>query len=311
MAGADTIIIDFGTTMYRVLSKEGRHYEEPVYLPCRAETGSLYALDKDKANTYILAAERQLYALSDKDLAGIFRRLIQSVQKPKVIWRPYVFVILRDNTDAWAKKRILRAVSAAGAYKAGVLPSSEMVAALLAHNNIPLFLLLDMGAHSADLILRMPQKILKIKSLPYGGKRFDQALVQGIWGKYELIIDEAQGESLKKRYHHDPNQDGQLFMVHGRSANFGEKRRISFPEDDMKEIFAPLVDEMAEMIVRFLKDLPEVQKKVLSAQGLWLVGGGGQISGFADALRDRIGMKVRLLPEAENYAIYGAKKYFK
>jgi len=147
--------------------------------------------------------------------------------------------------------------------------------------------LLDIGAHSSDLVVFFESAVVHTASIPIGGHHFTNDLAVGL----QMPVGEA--EELKRQYGHtvvtSVSQDAEI-QIHNPEPQILRLRTIA-------EILEPRATELMYMVKESLR-----QGGVVDALGAGcvLTGGGAQIPGLLDVTESqlrvpaRVGMPVRI-----------------
>lgn len=130
--------------------------------------------------------------------------------------------------------------------------------------------LLDVGAGTSDISITNDGCILAYGMIPMAGDLLTEEIAK------HCLVDFATAEQIKKQA--------------------GEKETISFMDvmllpqtissEEIKQITAPMIDDMAQQAADKIKELNG--DKAVSA--VFVVGGGGKIPGYTEAVADKLGI---------------------
>lgn len=131
--------------------------------------------------------------------------------------------------------------------------------------------LVDVGAGTSDICITRDGSIVAYGMIPTAGDKLTEALVQS------LLIDFAQAEKVKLAA---SGKSGQITY----KDIMGLTQKIT-PAEVMK-ILKPIVDQMAKEVADKMKQLNGDK----SVSAVFVVGGGGKIPGYTDALAKELGI---------------------
>ncbi len=131
--------------------------------------------------------------------------------------------------------------------------------------------LVDVGAGTSDICITKDGSIIAYGMIPTAGDRLTETIAQA------LLVDFAQAEKIK-------------IAAGGKSASIGYKDIMGLPQKitpaGVKKIIEPVVSSMAKEVAAKMKELNGGK----SVSAVFVVGGGGKISGYTQALAKELGI---------------------
>lgn len=316
----EKIGLDLGAATLQVCTASERSREIPAWIWQDARKDRLWLVGQEAlakkddihANGMMARPFSTIAAISPRVLSAVIRHLIDAVERPGTLFRPALYLAVRDSMAGVEKKVLSEAAMAAGARKVEMVSSSALAYAIAKKDifAVTYYFMVDIGATKSDVILRNEDGVLRIQTIPLGGWDFDRLIIEGLMRDYGIWISGEAAEKLKETKMNSTEVASQLLMVYGRSITDGTTRRVTIESALLWAWLEPAIDDMAEQLVRFLMQGSEGEKISLSESGLVLYGGGANMAGLAAYLAKHIGLKVCVAEHARAYTMKGLQKYF-
>jgi rod shape-determining protein MreB len=131
------------------------------------------------------------------------------------------------------------------------------------------------------------------QSLRVAGDQMDEAITSYIRRKFNCLIGERTAEEVKLAVGcAAPLRDVRTTHVKGRDITSGVPRQFEFTSDDAAEALQDCVAQIIEAIRATLEQTPPELAADIIDQGVVLAGGGAQLRGLDEVLRDATGLPV-------------------
>ena len=136
------------------------------------------------------------------------------------------------------------------------------------------------------------------KSIRVAGDKMDEAIVQYIKRKYNLLIGERTAEQIKKEIGSAYPLDEVLTMdVKGRDLVAGVPKTLSVNSDEIREALQEPINAIVDAVRVVLERTPPELSADIVDKGIVLSGGGAQLRNLDVLLREETGLPVMV---AEN-----------
>jgi rod shape-determining protein MreB len=148
--------------------------------------------------------------------------------------------------------------------------------------------------------------IVAWSSVRVGGNRFDDAIMQYIKRKYNLMIGERMAESVKIEIGSAMMMSRPLQMqVRGRDQVAGLPRTIEINSTEITEAIQEPLDQVINAVRRVLAETPPALAEDLIDKGMVMTGGGSMLRGINDLLTDVTGVPCYVADQPANCVAIG------
>jgi len=312
--------VDLGTANTKVHIKGGGIVlMEPSVVAIDKQNGKILAVGSD-AKKMIgrtpgnIVAVRPLKdgVIADFDVTeSMLRYFIQKVHRRRFAVRPRVVVCIPSGVTEVEKRAVFEATLQAGA-RAAYLIEEPMAAAIGA--GLPIQeptgnLVVDIGGGTTEVAVISLGGIVTSDSLRVGGDEFDEAIVRHVKQEYNVMTGERTAEEIKieigSAY---PLSDEIDAEVRGRDLLTGMPKNIILSSEEVRmAIEEPLAAIVSTIKGTLEKTPPELSSDIMD-RGIILTGGGSQLKGLDERLRQETGIPVHLTEEPLTCVVVGSGK---
>src|SRR3990170_3843924 len=312
--------IDLGTANTLVYVKgRGIVLVEPSVVAIEKDTGKLLAVGTE-AKRMIGRTPGNIVAirpLKDGVIADfqvtetMIRKLIERVHKRRFAVRPRVVVCVPSGVTAVEKRAVYEATLSAGAREAYLIeePMAAAIGAGLPIQEPTGNLVVDIGGGTTEVAVISLGGIVTSDSLRVGGDEFDEAIVRHVKQEYNVMTGERTAEEIKieigSAY---PLSDEIDAEVRGRDLLTGMPKNIILSSEEVRmAIEEPLAAIVSTIKGTLEKTPPELSSDIMD-RGIILTGGGSQLKGLDERLRQETGIPVHLTEEPLTCVVVGSGK---
>ena len=151
------------------------------------------------------------------------------------------------------------------------LPVSEAIGSMV----------LDIGGGTAEVAVISLGDIVCSRSVRAAGDSFDNAIVQFVKKKYNLLIGERTAEDIKIKIGSACEYEGEGKMeVKGRNLVDGLPMHITVTSEEIREALADPVNQILEAVKATLEKTPPELSADIMDHGIMLTGGGALLRGL-------------------------------
>ena len=293
---SNDIGIDLGTANTLVYVKgEGIILNEPSIVARQKATQKVIAVGKDakemmgRENTDI----ETIRPLKDGVIADfevteeMIRHFIRRVQKNKLFVRPRIVVSVPSGSTEVEKRAVRNSCERVGAREV-YLVSEPMAAAIgigLPVEQAIGSMVIDIGGGTTEIAVIALSGIVTCESIRVAGDAMDQAIIDWMRKKYNLLIGPRNSEQLKCKIGSALELDAEEEApVRGRDLVAAIPKTLMV---DSREIREALRDPVAQIVAGVRRALehtpPELAADILD-RGMVLSGGGGMLKGLRERL---------------------------
>jgi rod shape-determining protein MreB len=239
-------------------------------------------------------------AIADFDMtADMIHDFMYRSSKRSVFTKTRVVICVPSDATEVERRAVEDATHSAGAQEVELI-DSPMAAALGA--GLPVFeatgsMIVDIGGGTCDIAIMSLGGIASSKSIKVGGNAFDEAIVDYMKKKHNLLIGERTAEDIKLKIGSASEYEGEAVMqVRGRNLENGLPASVEVTSGDIRYVLSEPVSQIVQAIKETLEvTLPELAADIID-RGIYLTGGASQLKGLRDLIEDEIKIPV-VVPE--------------
>jgi rod shape-determining protein MreB len=154
-------------------------------------------------------------------------------------------------------------------------------------------MVVDIGGGTTDVAVISLSGTVYCRSLRVAGNELDDAIVQYLKRKYNLLIGERTAEQIKidigSAY---PLKDELTMEIKGRDLVEGVPKTLTIRDSEIREALAEQVGTIVEVVRWALERTPPELSADIMDKGIVLSGGGALLRGLDQRLRDETGLPV-------------------
>jgi len=156
-------------------------------------------------------------------------------------------------------------------------------------------LVVDIGGGTTDVALISMSGIVYAGSLRIAGNHMDEAIMNYVKRKYNLLIGERMAEKIKIEIGSATALDKPMTMdIKGRSLIEGVPKTITVDDSEIREELSESVNQIVSAIRVALERTPPELSADLSDRGLVLAGGGALLKNLDQRIRDETSLPVSI-----------------
>jgi rod shape-determining protein MreB len=221
-------------------------------------------------------------------------------------------VICAPSGISGVEKRALREAAEAAGAREVYLIEEPMAAAIGA--GLPITepsgnMIVDIGGGTTEVAVISLAGVVFSRSVRVAGDRMDEAIIQHIKRKYNLLIGERTAELIKitigSAY---PGNEIETMEIRGRDLVAGVPRIIEIIDEEIREALMEPVHQVVESVRIALERAPPELASDIVEKGIVLAGGGALLRNLDVLLREETGLPVTLAADPLTAVVMGAGK---
>jgi rod shape-determining protein MreB len=170
-------------------------------------------------------------------------------------------------------------------------------------------IVVDIGGGTTDVAVISLSGIVISKSIRIASNEMDEAIIQYIKKKYNLLIGERTAEQIKIEIGSAYPLDENLEMeIKGRDLSFGIPKVISITDNEVREALETVVSQIIEAVRTTLEKTPPELAADIVDRGIILAGGGSLLKNFDKRLREETSLAVFLADDPLTSVVEGTGK---
>ena len=169
-------------------------------------------------------------------------------------------------------------------------------------------MVIDIGGGTTDVAVIALSGMVARTSLKVGGDEMNEAVIQAIKKKHNMLIGESAAETIKIAIgsaHSDGIPDEEL-EVKGRDLVEGIPKTARVTSKEIQEALRDAVDEIIRGVKRTLEDTPPELAADIVDRGIVMTGGGALLRGLDVYLRERTNLPINVVEDPLTCVVLGA-----
>ncbi len=215
----------------------------------------------------------------------MIRYFIEKVHNRKTFVRPRVVIGVPGSITEVEKRAVRESVEQAGAREIFLI--DEALAAAIGAN-IPIqepsgSMIVDIGGGTTEIAVISLGGIVTSKSIRVGGDEFDEAIMNYLKRKHNMLIGETTAETIKIKIgsvYPEKNEKKNKMEVKGLDAVTGLPKTLVIDATEVRKAFEEPVNNIIEAIKSTLDATPPELAADICEKGIVLSGGGSLVRNF-------------------------------
>jgi rod shape-determining protein MreB and related proteins len=239
---------------------------------------------------------------------AMLRYFITRAHNRKTLVRPRIIICVPSGITE-VEKRAVRDSALAASAREVYLIEEPMAAAIGA--GLPITepsgnMIVDIGGGTTEVAVISLAGIVFAKSVRVAGDKMDDAIIQHMKRKYNLLIGERTAEQIKKTLGNAyPLEETLTMEVKGRDLVAGVPKTITANSDEIRDSLAEPINAIVEAVRVVLERTPPELSADIVDKGIVLTGGGAQLMNLDVLLREETGLPVMLSDNPECAVVLG------
>ena len=156
-------------------------------------------------------------------------------------------------------------------------------------------MIVDIGGGTTDVAVISLAGIVYSRSVRVAGNEMDDAIIQYIKRKYNLLIGERTAEQVKIEIGSAFPLDGEMTMeIKGRDLVEGVPKTLVVSDEEIREALSETVATIVEAVRVALERTPPELSADIMDKGIIIAGGGSMLKNLDKRLREETGLPVTL-----------------
>ncbi len=315
------LAIDLGTANTLVFVKgRGINLREPSVVAINSETNEVQAVGTEAKKMLGRASGNieTIRPMKDGVIAHfdvtqlMIREFIKKVHNNrKSLVRPRVVIAAPSGITQVEKRAVRDSAESAGAREVFLI-EEPMAAALgvdLPIEEASGNMIIDIGGGTTEVAIISMYGIVFSKSVRVAGDEMDEAIVNYVKRKYNLLIGERMAEEIKIQIGSAYPLDQRITMeIKGRDLVAGIPKTLVLSDEEVREALQETFSTIVEAVKIALERTPPELAADIVDKGVVVTGGGSLIKGLDILLRESTGLPITLAEDPLSAVALGAGK---
>ena len=222
--------------------------------------------------------------------------------------RPRIVIAVPSGITSVEQRAVKESALAAGAREVYLIeePMAAAIGAGLPVTEPSGNMIVDIGGGTTEVAVISLSGIVYANSARVGGNKMDEAIINYVKRKYNLLIGERTAELIKIAIGTAfPTEDLKTMEVKGRDLVAGVPKTLEIKSDEVREALQEPVNAVVESVKVALERTPPELAADIVDKGIVMVGGGALLSNLDILLRETTGLPVMLAEDPLTAVVLG------
>lgn len=241
----------------------------------------------------------------------MLRHFIRKVHNRRSLIRPRIIVCVPSGITQVEKRAVRESAESAGAREVFLIeePMAAAIGAGLPITEPTSNMVLDIGGGTTEVAVISLAGIVYSKSVRVGGDKMDEAILQQIKRKYNLLIGERTAELIKTTIGNAFAGDQVAKMqIKGRDLVSGIPKIVEIDSDEVRESIIEQIETILETVKMALEQTPPELAADIVDRGIVLTGGGALLQNLDMLLREETGLPITITEDPLSTVVLGSGK---
>jgi rod shape-determining protein MreB len=314
------LAIDLGTANTLVYARgRGIVVNEPSIGAINKNTGEVEAVGKEAkemlgrtpGNIVAIKPMKDGVIADFKVTEKMLTYFIQKAHNRKMLVHPRIVIGVPSEITQVEKRAVMDSAYRAKASEVHLVEQA-MVAAIGA--GLPITepsgnMVVDIGGGTTDIAVISLSGIVYSRSVRMAGNQIDEAIMNYLKRKYNLLVGERTAEQIKMEIGSAYALDKPLTMeIKGRNLIEGVPKTITVDDSEIREALSECVSTVMNAIRVALERTPPELSADISDRGIVLTGGGALLKNLDKRIREETGLPVSIADDPLASVVLGTGK---
>ena len=250
--------------------------------------------------------------IADFEVAeAMLRYFIKKANNRRTLIRPRVIVCVPSGITQVEKRAVRESAESAGAREVFLIeePMAAAIGAGLPITEPTSNMVVDIGGGTTEVAVISLAGIVYSKSVRVGGDKMDEAILQYIKSKYNLLIGERSSELIKTTVGNAyRDEKAEHMQIKGRDLITGIPKTIGIDSDEVRQAIIEQLKTIVETVKSALEQTPPELAADIVDNGIVLTGGVALLKGLDNLLREETGLPITITEDPLTTVVLGSGK---
>lgn len=250
--------------------------------------------------------------IADFEIAAeMLKYFIRKAHNRRTLLRPRIIICIPLGITEVEKRAVRESAESAGAREVYLIdePMAAAIGAGLPITEASGNMIVDIGGGTTEVAVISLSGIVYSRTVRVAGDKMDEAIVQYMKRRYNLLIGERTAEIIKialgTAY---PSKENEKMEVKGRDLVAGVPKTLEICSEEIREAMIEPINAVVEVIRNALERVPPELAADIVDRGIVLTGGGSLLRNIDILLREETGLPVMLTENPLTCIVLGSGK---
>ncbi len=242
---------------------------------------------------------------------SMLRHFIRKVHNRTTLVRPRIIISVPSGITQVEKRAVRESAESAGAREVYLIeePMAAAIGAGLPITEPTSNMVVDIGGGTTEVAVISLAGIVYSKSVRVAGDKMDEAILQHIKRKYNLLIGLGTAEIIKTTIGNAyPSDHVETIEVKGRDLVTGIPKILTIDSDEVRKSISEQIDTIVETVRIALEQTPPELAADIVDTGIVLAGGGSLLKGLDVLLREETKLPITVAEDPLSTVVLGTGK---
>ena len=242
---------------------------------------------------------------------AMLRHFITKVHNRRTLVRPRIIICVPSGITQVEKRAVRESAESAGAREVFLIeePMAAAIGAGLPITEPTSNMVVDIGGGTTEVAVISLAGIVYSKSVRVGGDKMDEAILQHIKRKYNLLIGLSTSEIIKTSIGNAyPTDTVETIEVKGRDLVTGIPKILTIDSDEVRKSISEQVETIVETVRIALEQTPPELAADIVDKGIVLAGGGSLLKNLDILLREETKLPITITEDPLSTVVLGSGK---
>lgn len=250
--------------------------------------------------------------IADFDITeSMLRHFIRKVHNRRTLVRPRIIIAVPSGITQVEKRAVRESAESAGAREVFLIeePMAAAIGAGLPITEPTSNMVVDIGGGTTEVAVISLAGIVYSKSVRVGGDKMDEAILQHLKRKYNLLIGIRTAEIIKTTIGNAyPAEATETIEVKGRDLVTGIPKILTIDSEEIRKAISEQVETIVETVRIALEQTPPELAADIVDRGIVLTGGGSLLKNLDVLLREETKLPITITEEPLSTVVLGSGK---
>ncbi len=250
--------------------------------------------------------------IADFEVTGaMLRYFIRKVHNRRTLVRPRIVISVPSGITQVERRAVRESAESAGAREVYLIeePMAAAIGADLPITEPIANMIVDIGGGTTEVAVISLAGIVYCKSVRVAGDKMDEAILQHIKRKYNLLIGEHTAELIKTRIGMAyPSDTIEKMEVKGRDLVTGIPKILTIDSEEVRIAISEQIETITSAVKTALEQTPPELAADIVDRGIVLAGGGALLKNMDILLREETGLPIVVAEDPLSTVVLGCGK---